>query len=259
MRREVVFTAFHRVNYLREAVSSWNQAANILDWPMSYLLEPTSVAIEQAMLKEFSRLECAELNGVINDHRMGVLRNPHAAMISGFAAGNDFVILAEDDIIVADDVLEYFDWAMNEYKEDKSVLGILAFSRVTLDSSKKDASLVSRTKVFCPLVWGTWRDRWESLVEPNWDLDYSSGLSDGSCAGWDWNMMRVAVNEDKDFIYPQLSRSDHIGKFGGTHTLEAAFPDTQAPTFKSTHDRKSEFKEEFLADWKLDEYYPRTN
>lgn len=256
MSRELVFTAFYRANYLREAVGSWNQATNIQEWPVSYLLEPTTNEIQESMHREFHQLECAELSGIVNDHKLGVLRNPHAALTSTFDAGNDFVVLAEDDIVVSDDILEYFEWAMKTYKDDQSVLAVLAFSRI---KDEANTSYVSRTKVFCPLVWGTWSDRWESLIKPNWDLDYSSGLADGSCAGWDWNMMRVAITQGKDFIYPHASRSNHIGKFGGTHSTEFDFPESQAATFKEFHSRTSEFKEVFLEDWKLYDYYPRTN
>lgn len=259
MNKELTFTAYFRVNYLKEAVASWNQADGILDWPVSYLLEPTTEPIEDAMIDEFHRLEAKSLLGVVNDHRLGVLRNPHAALTAAFAGGNDFVVLSEDDIVVSDDVLEYFDWAMKAYEEDKSVLAVLAYSRISLEAGAQDPSAVSRTKVFCPLTWGTWKDRWEEIIEPNWDLDYSSGMPDGSCAGWDWNMMRVAVRENKDFLYPLASRSNHIGKHGGTHTSEHSFPESQAGTFKDCHRRKEPFKEIFTRDERLNDYYPGSN
>lgn len=257
MKKEIVFTAFHRVAYLREAVSSWNQAENIQDWPVSYLLEPTTQPIERAMQNEFNRFESAEISGVVNDRVLGVLRNPYAALTSAFDAGNNFVVLAEDDIIVSDDILEYFEWAMHKYEKDKSVLAVLAYSRNKQENGF--ASAVARTKVFCPLVWGTWSDRWESIIKPNWDLDYSSGKPDGSEAGWDWNMMRVAVRENMDFIYPDASRSTHIGEFGGTHTSAHDFPDSQAKTFRSSHNRENDFQEVIINDWKLNEYYPGSN
>lgn len=259
MRKELTFTAYRRPWYLREAIGSWNQAANILDWDVSMLLEPSIIEVENAMLAEFHRLECGFSVAVVNDHKLGVLRNPYAAFTSAFDAGNDFVVLAEDDIIVSNDVLEYFEWAMETYKEDQSVLAVLAFSRIALEDGEVSREAVSRTKVFCPLVWGTWQDRWESTIKPNWDLDYSSGKPDGSEAGWDWNMMRVAVREGKDFLYPQASRSNHIGRFGGEHTSHASFPESQAPTFKQFHGRTKDFEEKFLEDVRLYDYYPRPN
>lgn len=258
MRKEITFTAFHRAGYLRQVVHSWNQATNILDWPASFLLEPTEPNTEQLMLDEFDKLECKEMFGVINDHRLGVLRNPYAALTQAFDGGNDFVVLAEDDVIVADDTLEYFEWAMEKYKEDKSVLAVLAFSRVVDSTGRQSRSSVSRTKVFCPLIWGTWVDRWEETIKPNWDLDYSTG-TESQGAGWDWNMMRVAVANDQDFLYPQASRSTHIGRFQGVHTSEASFPESQASTFRDFHHRTQQFQETYLEDWKLNDYYPRTN
>ena len=257
MKRELVFTAFNRPDYLRQTIHSWNQADNIEDWNVSYSLEPS--VLRDQMIAEFNNLQSGSMYGDVNKQVQGVLVNPYLAMGSAFDIMNDFAVLAEDDIVVSSDILEYFDWAMKYYKEDKSVLGVLAFSRIPLEASQVDSSAASRTKVFCPLVWGTWRDRWEEIIQPNWDLNYSSGKPDGSEAGWDWNMMRLAVKHNMDFIYPHASRSDHIGKFGGTHTSEASFPESQAPTFRDFHDKTKEFNEIFLRDWKLNDYYPGTN
>jgi hypothetical protein len=259
MNKELTFTAYFRANYLKQAVHSWNQTSNILDWPVSYRLEPTNEQVQDAMINEFNQLECKSLLGDINLRRLGVLRNPHAALTAAFDAGNEFVVLAEDDVVVSDDCLEYFEWAMETYKEDNSVLGVLAYSRIRMENCVQGPSDVSRTKVFCPLIWGTWKDRWESIIEPNWDLDYSSGEADGSCAGWDWNMMRVAVRENKDFLYPAMSRSTHIGRFGGTHASELDFPESQAETFKDQHFKTGEFREVFIRDERLNDYYPGSN
>lgn len=239
MRRELVFTAYNRPEYLAETIGSWNQVSNILDWDVSYLLEPSSA--QEKMIEKFNGLECKSMLGVVNDHRLGVLRNPYAAMSSVFDAGNDFAVLAEDDIIVSSDILEYFEWASVYYENNPEILGVLAFSRLP-EGYSEDANVVWKTEVFCPLVWGTWKDRWENLIKPNWDLDYSSGNPDGSEAGWDWNMLRLAVNNKMKFVFPEYSRSNHIGRFGGVHTSEFSFPDSQAATFTLDHKRKKIFR-----------------
>lgn len=257
MKRELVFTGFNRPNYLREAIASWNQAGGIQNWDASFSLEPSDV--ESQMISEFEQLRSKTLTGEVNSTRFGVLVNPFAAMKRSFARGSDFSVLAEDDIIVSSDVLEYFEWASEEYKEDESVLAILAYSRITSENDPQNRSGVARTKVFCPLVWGTWRHRWEFPIEPNWDLNYSSGRPDGSEAGWDWNMMRLAVRRGEDFIYPTDSRSNHIGLYGGTHTSPESFPESQAYTFRSNHYRDEQFKEVYVRDWKLNDFYPGSN
>lgn len=256
MNKEIVFTGFNRPGYLRESISSWNQADGILDWDAWFLLEPSPV--QDQMVREFNNLEAYSIHGVINDQRLGVLKNPYTALKSSFDAGSEFTILAEDDIVVSSDILSYFQWAMYEYKEDKSVLAVLAFSRNKAEINPEDTGSVARTKVFCPLIWATWDDRWRNYIEPNWDLDYSSGKPDGSQAGWDWNMMRVAVREDKDFIYPAWSRSTHIGEFGGTHCSAQDFPESQAETFEQFRKFRL-FKEIYIRDEKLNDFYPGSN
>ena len=51
----------------------------------------------------------AETTITINPQRYGVLGNPWHAFNDGFAV-SDFVVLAEEDLIVSEDVLEYFAW-----------------------------------------------------------------------------------------------------------------------------------------------------
>lgn len=256
MNKELVFTGFNRPGYLRESIASWNQNDGILDWDAWFLLEPSE--LQYYMAEEFYRLDSASINGWINEKRLGVLRNPYTALKSSFTVGSEFTVLAEDDIEVSSDTLKYFEWAMEEYKEDKSVLAVLAFSRNSVSNNPEDRGSVARTKVFCPLVWGTWHDRWRDFIEPNWDLDYSSGNPDGSEAGWDWNMMRVAVREGMDFIYPAWSRSNHIGQYGGTHTSEQSFPESQAPTYEQFR-KEVTFKEIYIRDERLNDYYPGSN
>lgn len=256
MNKELVFTGFNRPGYLRESISSWNQAEDILDWDAWFLLEPSEM--QDWMLREFHELNAASVGGMINDKRLGVLKNPYTALMSSFDFGSEFTVLAEDDIVVSSDTLKYFEWAMEKYKDDKSVLAVLAFSRNNASTNPQDKGCVARTKVFCPLVWGTWHDRWRDLIKPNWDLDYSSGKPDGSEAGWDWNMMRVAVREEKDFIYPAWSRSNHIGQYGGTHTSEGSFPESQAGTFQQFREEVL-FKEIYIRDERLNDYYPGSN
>jgi hypothetical protein len=236
VNKKLVFTAYNRPEYLKEAVHSWNQVENILDWEINYFLEPSE--LQKEMIYQFSRLECGELWGTVHDQKLGVLTNPWFAMQHSFSMGADFTVIAEDDIVVSRDVLNYFNWAMKHYKDDKNVLAVLAFSKVeagaNMSEEYSDQQIVTNTSSFCPLVWGTWKDRWPE-ISANWDFNYSSGNPDGSEAGWDWNMTRLAEKTKRHFVFPMLSRSDHIGEHKGTHMIPADFPGSQAPTFKPDH------------------------
>jgi hypothetical protein len=124
----------------------------------------------------------------------------------------------------------------------------LAFSKLPASGSKlapdfQASNVVARTTKFCPLIWGTWADRWYEHISDTWDFDYSSGNPDGSEAGWDWNLSRIAIAKRKHFVFPTLSRSNHIGQFQGTHMRPENFESSTAPTFKADHERKGNFRE----------------
>jgi hypothetical protein len=155
---------------------------------------------------------------VRNSARLGCLRNTRRAM--QYALGqSEFGVLAEEDIEVSDDVLEYFTWASEHYRSDPSVLAVCAHSL----SSAGSAGDVARAPWFTPLVWGTWRDRW-NLMLAHWEP------RQGYPEGWDYNI-RMITGRMVQCVYPALSRAQH---FGAQSTMTWASPVTGSNYF---HDR----------------------
>lgn len=215
MRIDLAFTAYNRVQYLQESVASWNQVRNLDSWNAHFYIEPSPVRSDIT-----SAANDLNTNVVAhwNTERKSVLGNPWHALNDRFTDGADFVILAEDDIVVSEDIQEYFEWASNQYRDDQSILAVNAWTK----SGGKENE-VFRMHYFSPLVWGVWRDRWETHLRDTWDFDYSTSNADGSQAGWDGNIWRIMQAKKLDCIQPRQSRSDHIGKFGGTHMIPEWF------------------------------------
>jgi hypothetical protein len=135
--------------------------------------------------------------------RLQCLRNTHRAMQLALAQ-EEFAVLAEEDLEVADDVLEYLSWAAETYREDKDVVAVCAHARA---SRVKDSAAVARASWFNPLVWGTWRDRWEKVISPNWKSGHPSNTQ-----SWDLNM-QLLVSEHRYFsVFPVQSRVIHRGQ-----------------------------------------------
>lgn len=221
----IVFTVCSRPSYLEEALSSWSAARGIQNWRVVFMIEPTPATKRQAEVIENFRHPNKQL--VFNSERLGVLVNPWAGLDKCFSSGAEFTILAEEDVIVSSDVLEYFDFARG--CSDDSTLAICANNRSSLDESK--VSEVCRLEKFDPLIWGTWSDQWHSVLRDTWDKDYSTGEG-GHYAGWDHNINRRLIPQhSKHVLFPHQSRSDHIGEIAGTHCVPEFFPETQAPCF----------------------------
>lgn len=226
MRTELRFTGYNRPNYFQLAVDSWNQVRGIEDCDVALHLEPSDVRTEDKMLDAFYSLRAKSHTLVLNNSRYGVLVNPWKALDAGFKRA-DNVILAEDDVIVSSDILEFMLFGLAITPAHPDLMGVCAFSR---EGGPEDVYEVRRT--FSPLIWGTTKEVWTNYLRDTWDKDYSSGNPDGSQAGWDWNINRILAAQDKYFVYPLASRSDHIGEFGGTHMVPELFDESRGVDFK---------------------------
>lgn len=224
MNHRLVFTATNRPFYFRPVLDAWIAVRGFAGWRPLVFVEPTPVAAQMAALAA-----AAGAAVVRNPVRRGVLSNPWHALDHAFADGADFAVLAEDDVLVSDDVLEYFTWAAASFA-DAHLLTVCAASFAPACAPGHEQHTV-RTKQFCPLVWGTWADRWTGVLRESWDHDYSSGTPQAPQSGWDWNI-NLRVMADWDALAPVASRSTHIGEHLGAHTTAATFPGSQAPTFR---------------------------
>lgn len=231
MNRELVFTAYNRPEYLMTSVESWNAARNLRLWNTTFYIEPSEV---QEVISNIALQLDTNVTLHMNTDKLGVLVNPWTALNTAFENGADFVVLAEDDVVVSNDILEYFEWASEEYVTSYDVLALNAFSRLGGPKSNQ----LYREPNFSPLIWGTWRSRWEETLRDSWDKDYSSGNADGSEAGWDWNINRILTTQNKFVIKPLQSRSDHIGEFFGTHMTPDLYDTSRGVDFVQTRGRQ---------------------
>lgn len=230
MNRELVFTAYNRPEYLQSTITSWNGVRNLRSWNTAFFVEPSENRNEVENIALSLQTNVTLHN---NETKLGVLVNPWHALDTTFQGGADFVVLAEDDVLVSSDILEYFEWASEEYSTAYKILSLNAFSNLGGTKSNQ----LTQSSQFSPLVWGTWKDRWEETLRDTWDKDYSTGNSDGSEAGWDWNINRILQKYDWSVIKPLQSRSTHIG-IQGTHMTPDDFESSIGVDFQATRGRQ---------------------
>lgn len=220
----------HRLRYLRDTLISWSNVRGLDNWYFRFHVEPDGARYDTVNIIldwiENNELSSAEI--IYNDTRLGVLCNPWSAFDSAFWLGADFVVLTEEDILVCADVLEYMEKCNLEYKSNSKVLGVCG----TCFHDTGDFDVTYLAEDFCPLVWGTWKNRWSSILRDTWDKDYSTGNPDGSEAGWDWNIRRRLLPQlGMTFVHPQVTRALHIGEYG-VHMRPEDFRASQAPNFR---------------------------
>lgn len=215
MNKTLFITAANRPNYFRATMDSWRSVRGFYDWRVVIRLEPTPFVSEHQDI--ITELQHEKIQVIVNPQIYGVLHHPWEGFEAQFLH-SDFVVRAEDDLVVSDDILEYFDWASENYEDDNEVAAILGFS--SLESS--DSSRVVRQNKFSPWVWGTWDSRWSDYIRDTWDHTYSTynGVP-GNESGWDWNLdTRVLPKLGKKCIAPEMSRVQNIGVYGVHGTPE---------------------------------------
>lgn len=209
----VAFTvSCQRQRYLREAIDSWRAVRGSEDARFLFMMEPLytfPVAEFDGYLRRTFRPDQWSVG--VTERPLGCLRNTQRAMEAALREGAGFGVVAEEDLAVADDVLEYFEWAREEYRRDKQVVAICAHTR---SSKLPDNAAVTRAPWFNPLVWGTWQDRWDEVIGPEW------GAAEGNPESWDRKLMGLCRDRKLESVFPAQSRSVHRGEVSTQYTYE---------------------------------------
>lgn len=197
----VAFTvSCKRPRYLERAVESWARCAYRGEARFLFSLEPPPRSFGVAGFGQYVKNLLGDATVIVRPEHLGCNRNTYQALRDGFAV-SDFTVLAEEDIEVSDDALGYLIWSAEKYRRVPEAMAVCAHVKAAGDGGQAD---VFRAPWFSPLVWGTWRDRWQHLIEPGWDA-YQHG--------WDGHVREVgASNPERFSVFPALSRSRHFGE-----------------------------------------------
>jgi hypothetical protein len=207
-RPVIAFTVCHRPAYLAWVLQSWRDVRGIGDAHLIFRCEPgcdEAVALCEAV-------DFAERTVIVNPERFGVLGNPWQALNCGFAVA-DYVILAEEDLIVSTDALEYLTWCRDRYQDNPEVLAVTTHQYAEQPGGVAGVMPQRFDQDPDPhfWVWGTWRDRWENSLRDDWDFTYRA-------RGWDWRVKDYwLMTRGMRLMAPCLSRSQHVGRLGGVH------------------------------------------
>jgi hypothetical protein len=246
----VMTTAWRRPYYFERVLESWAAADGIGEIRRFVIaLGPTDRYDAQVELieKMWPRFGCP-VDVVDQSPRALKVSGPHTAIaeaITGCFADPavEFVVAGEEDVQVSSDILTYMQWAATALKGDRSVLIACAHSRngqgwdlpLLARDAGADQEAVRLRRYFNPWGWGTWRDRWETVLEPEWDYECNSGGA--MTSGYDWNVQqRILPRHKMRCAVPDASRSQNIGKEEGWASRPETFALAEAFSFRERRD-----------------------
>jgi hypothetical protein len=205
-KRAISLITFQRENYLKETLESWRNARGIENYDF-YIFIDRSENLQNILdvANNFKKTSLFNVYITVNKiGQQGNWRNSFNA-INSIINRYEFVILAEDDVIVSNDSLEYFDYLIPIYQDSEDIISISA--NYVNDNAFNDNS-VFVINGFSGLVWGTWPKWWNKILKTAWSIPPENGIA------WDEVANLIVRGYDLRSVVPAVSRSQHIGKTG---------------------------------------------
>lgn len=210
MRSAILLTTYNRPHYLEKVLESWQHVRHFQEWPLHVFVEPSEEMPQ--IIGMLESLDHPNMHIHINPTIYGVLHNPWVGFETLFREEHfEFVVRVEDDLLVSDDILEFFAFQAEKWEQRENVYAVLGF---TNENGDDDAYRLVPN--FSPLIWGTWWYIWQDKIGPSWDHDYSTyNHTPGHQAGWDWNLnTRIYPADGALSVAPTSTRVKDIGEFG---------------------------------------------
>ena len=242
-RTAIMMTAYLRPQYLRQVLASWARVDGVRDVAaFSIHLDPSGRQDKMLSVIAEARGEYGlDIYARVNKERLGVSVNPVESGTAIFREHPevDYLVLAEEDLVVANDTLRYLAWARDAFRDNPEVLAVCAHTPDNPDPAADPAAVVLQQRFRC-WIWGTWRDRWFETLEPTWDRAYYTGTVGDQRCGFDFNIdLRVIRGLSPQFpgrefvcALPLAARSQNIGRFEGIHGHPGAYEGTLNPSFQ---------------------------
>lgn len=240
----LAIAAFRRPWYLERQLDGWLRCRGIEDVAGCHITlgwsseRDTQIGVISKFAARVPFPVAVEEDDPPQGHNKGIGR----AISLAFGSGSGFVFFTDEDILPADDTLEYVNWAAEKYAGDERVLTVNAHSEggqgwdgpTVRDDPAADPAVVRLKPYFNMWGWGTWAGRWESLIRPEWDWD-------GRHRGCDWNMQRLMRDRARLGVTPDASRTQHIGYRDGIFASPETLAFSDAASFRE-HREAVEFR-----------------
>ena len=141
-----------------------------------------------------------------SEHHLGCNKTIKTCIQAGLnLMREDFHVHLEDDTVPCRDAIQWFSWARDYYRQDKSVFTVAGYHR----AGNSKATECNRRRWFSCWGWGTWLDRLEELNE---SIDETSPVS--------WDIQAQSVRGTRFEAFPSVSRIQNIGGEGGVNTSD---------------------------------------
>ena len=203
----IVMTTFKRPEYTKLVLEGMRSCYGIEDYKILIHSEPGHSDVID-VIRSFTDLN---IELTINPKIIGCNGNTFNCLSHGFSL-SDFVIHIEDDSVPVKDCLKYFEWARDEYVNDKTVWAVTSYDQCDACNSDLYYAVYRKDWFFC-FGWATWIDRWEE-IKSLWHHT-ESGIA--------WDERISNHRKGRVTIVPKVPRTQNIGAENGVHVPNVEF------------------------------------
>lgn len=198
----ITIPAYSRPEYLVRTVSALAKCRGINECRVVVLLDKHESSGRQADI-----VIQHGFGVVAHSKRLGPCMATHAALSMAFdQLQAEYAVHLEDDVVPCVDAVEYFVWARDQFRDDRSVMTVSGYNKIPNGTLEE----VGARRWFTPWGWATWADRWRE-IKACWKCPRSMA--------WD-EYLNKAIRGRLFEVYPEISRVQNIGATGGANATD---------------------------------------
>ncbi len=229
----VAVTLFRRPEYTRRVLSALGECYGVddrdiylsLDWDPGHA--QAIEAVRELALEFCARHRRARV--IAHSEKLGIDVHKEWLVRHVLADGADRFVFVEDDTVPARDALHYFDWALEAFRLDASVVSVGGYRKTdALDAAALGE--YERLRTFVPWGWAMWADRWNQYWGDGSayrrDLARWFGEGESPNGRFDYWWMKLCEDAMLWSVFPAVSRMFNCGRDDGEHTHPEVFEQT---------------------------------
>lgn len=208
-RKVITMCAWSRPHCLSKSLAALSKCRGIEDYTVIIHIDGPEVEGISRPIAQFT--SSCSIVVIQNDFHCGCNKSTLHALAEGFKV-SDYVIHVEEDVVLAPDALEFFEWA----KRAAGVFSVGAWKHDLGDVERQTPVLarddprnwqVTTARNFHIWGWATWRHTFEWMV-PRWSRESDQKLS------WDTKISQDMKAAGCVELVPLVSRATNVGDAG---------------------------------------------
>lgn len=163
----LTMTLWRRPDYTRQALESLKSCIGINEYDLIIGINPDKDTVDELTQMALAVNFCRSCTVLVHSIDIGCNLNKKDVLGRAFA-DHDYVIQFDDDVLLAPDTLQYFEWA-KQFEPVPEIFTVSAWRHAegwlpgTHEKPHLIDTRISRQAFFSCYCWATWRSRWEEM------------------------------------------------------------------------------------------------